>query len=150
MKKQLHKHIGLITWKSKNKYNKTGEGMGSGILILIINFINSINYISYPLVFVVYMFSSYTHLSKFNSDKLARMIGLMSLLIYPDNATYYFSMQVMILSKCDTFTSESDNILNTIFYLFKATDSYFSILSEITLWIGNTTYFLMLILCNML
>lgn len=114
------------------------------------NFINSINYISYPLVFVVYMFSSYTHLSKFNSDKLARMIGLMSLLIYPDNATYYFSMQVMILSKCDTFTSESDNILNTIFYLFKATDSYFSILSEITLWIGNTTYFLMLIVCNML
>ena len=114
------------------------------------NFINSINYISYPLVFVVYMFSSYTHLSKFNSDKLARMIGLMSLLIYPDNATYYFSMQVMILSKCDTFTSQSDNILNTIFYLFKATDSYFSILSEITLWIGNTTYFLMLIVCNML
>lgn len=114
------------------------------------NFINSINYISYPLVFVVYMFSSYTHLSKFNSDKLARMIGLMSLLIYPDNATYYFSMQVMILSKCDTFTSESDNILNTIFYLFKATDSYFSILSEITLWIGNTTDFLMLIVCNML
>ena len=33
MKKKLHKHIGLITWKSKNKYNKTGEGMGSGILI---------------------------------------------------------------------------------------------------------------------